>query len=142
MLGEREEPGFRYPTRAQRRLRRERNRALQEDETTAKQLYPGDAEQQSRYLEAAWNGAKDRAERIIAAWVPVMGTLEKSWWQADHDKPVHRGGGECGLENMKTRCTRCHKAKSAREAAERARDRRREKELRPGQEQPTLLHGF
>lgn len=30
-------------------------------------------------------------------------------WQADHIIPVIEGGGECGLENMRTLCTPCHK---------------------------------
>lgn len=34
-------------------------------------------------------------------------------WQADHIKPVVEGGGECGLENLRTLCTGCHKAATA-----------------------------
>lgn len=30
-------------------------------------------------------------------------------WQADHIVPVIEGGGETGLENMRTLCTACHK---------------------------------
>lgn len=30
-------------------------------------------------------------------------------WEADHIVPVVEGGGQCGLENMRTLCIRCHK---------------------------------
>jgi|688.fasta_scaffold609127_1 5-methylcytosine-specific restriction protein A len=30
-------------------------------------------------------------------------------WDADHIVPVQDGGGECGLENIRTLCIRCHK---------------------------------
>ena len=29
-------------------------------------------------------------------------------WQADHIIPVAEGGGECGLDNIRTLCTGCH----------------------------------
>ncbi len=40
------------------------------------------------------------------------GNLDQSgqYWQADHIVPVAEGGGECGLDNMRTLCTPCHKA--------------------------------
>lgn len=31
-----------------------------------------------------------------------------SSWAADHIVPVVEGGGECGLENIRTLCLRCH----------------------------------
>jgi len=34
-------------------------------------------------------------------------------WQADHIKPVAEGGGECGLDNIRTLCTACHKEATA-----------------------------
>lgn len=34
-------------------------------------------------------------------------------WQADHIVPVVEGGGECGLENIRTLCTPCHKEETA-----------------------------
>ncbi len=43
--------------------------------------------------------------------------FEKDWglrrhlWDADHIVPVAAGGGECGLENMRTLCLKCHKAR-------------------------------
>jgi len=34
-------------------------------------------------------------------------------WQADHIKPVIEGGGECGLDNLRTLCTECHLKETA-----------------------------
>jgi 5-methylcytosine-specific restriction endonuclease McrA len=34
---------------------------------------------------------------------------EKTLWQADHIVPVADGGGQCGLEGLRTLCWRCHK---------------------------------
>ncbi len=34
-------------------------------------------------------------------------------WQADHIVPVAEGGGECGLNNLRTLCTPCHKRATA-----------------------------
>ena len=45
-------------------------------------------------------------------------------WDADHIHPVHRGGGECGLDGYQTLCKECHKAKSAEEARVRAEAKR------------------
>lgn len=41
-------------------------------------------------------------------------------WQMDHIVPVCEGGGECGLDNLRTLCTACHR----RETRELARRRR------------------
>jgi 5-methylcytosine-specific restriction endonuclease McrA len=30
-------------------------------------------------------------------------------WDADHIVPVKDGGGQCGMENIRTLCMRCHK---------------------------------
>jgi 5-methylcytosine-specific restriction endonuclease McrA len=50
-------------------------------------------------------------------------SLERSLWQADHIVPVSEGGGECGLDNIRTLCWKCHRAETAK-LAERARLRR------------------
>jgi 5-methylcytosine-specific restriction endonuclease McrA len=34
-------------------------------------------------------------------------------WEADHIVPVIEGGGQCGLDNMRTLCLRCHKRVTA-----------------------------
>jgi hypothetical protein len=45
-------------------------------------------------------------------------------WDADHIKPVCRGGGECGLENYRTLCVWCHRRETARLRKELAKERR------------------
>jgi 5-methylcytosine-specific restriction endonuclease McrA len=46
-----------------------------------------------------------------ACWTIVQyGAPRGSLWQADHIVPVAEGGGECGLDNLRTLCTPCHKA--------------------------------
>ena len=45
--------------------------------------------------------------------------FEKDWggrrhlWDADHIVPVAEGGGECGLDNMRTLCLKCHRLATA-----------------------------
>lgn len=34
---------------------------------------------------------------------------DKTLWAMDHMLPVVLGGGECGLDNLRTLCNRCHK---------------------------------
>lgn len=36
-----------------------------------------------------------------------------SMWAADHIVPVSEGGGQCGLENMRTLCLPCHDVETA-----------------------------
>jgi 5-methylcytosine-specific restriction protein A len=45
-------------------------------------------------------------------------------WDADHIVPVIEGGGQCGLDNIRTLCIRCHKKVTAELAARRAAQRR------------------
>lgn len=45
-------------------------------------------------------------------------------WQADHIKPVVEGGGECGIDNLRTLCTACHKSATKELAARRAAERK------------------
>jgi 5-methylcytosine-specific restriction endonuclease McrA len=33
-------------------------------------------------------------------------------WEADHIKPIHKGGGGYGIENFQTLCKECHAEKS------------------------------
>jgi 5-methylcytosine-specific restriction protein A len=37
----------------------------------------------------------------------------KSLWDADHKLPVADGGGECGLENIRTLCIWCHRKRKS-----------------------------
>lgn len=41
-------------------------------------------------------------------------------WEADHITPVVEGGGECGLENLRTLCRPCHRQATAELARRRA----------------------
>ncbi len=60
--------------------------------------------------------------------------FEKEWgrrknlWDADHIVPVVEGGGECGLENMRTLCLRCHREETDRLRARISTQRRRDAE--------------
>jgi len=49
----------------------------------------------------------------------------KSFWDADHLLEVSRGGGECGLSNLATRCCACHAKRTVRQARARAERRRK-----------------
>lgn len=51
---------------------------------------------------------------------------EHHFWQADHELPVVEGGGQCGLENLRTLCVPCHKVETAalRQRMKRAKDLR------------------
>lgn len=40
--------------------------------------------------------------------VPGLPRTSRSWWQADHIVPVAEGGGDCGLDNLRTLCSWCH----------------------------------
>ena len=47
----------------------------------------------------------------------------ETYWDMDHKTPVVEGGGECGLENLRTLCLWCHKRETKRLARRRARQR-------------------
>lgn len=49
---------------------------------------------------------------------------DRTFWEADHIVPVVRGGGSCGLENIRTLCIPCHRDETKKLAADRARERR------------------
>lgn len=53
-----------------------------------------------------------------------MRGLSRRLWEMDHVVPVVEGGGECGLEGLRTLCLKCHKAATAELAARRAAARR------------------
>lgn len=50
-----------------------------------------------------------------------------SAWDMDHETPVTEGGGECGLDNLRTLCWWCHKAETRDLHARRARRARAER---------------
>jgi 5-methylcytosine-specific restriction endonuclease McrA len=49
----------------------------------------------------AW---KQRLEELC-----IPAARKKNLWDADHIVPVAEGGGECGLDNLRTLCLRCHR---------------------------------
>lgn len=49
----------------------------------------------------------------------LYGTL----WDADHIVPVCEGGGECGLDNVRTLCLWCHRQETNELLGKRAKDR-------------------
>jgi 5-methylcytosine-specific restriction endonuclease McrA len=51
-------------------------------------------------------------------------------WEMDHVVPVIEGGGEVGLEGLRTLCCPCHRIETAKLAARRAEARRAAKALK------------
>ena len=71
-------------------------------------------------------GSKQEAAAWVRSWfsnwyryqdfLRAVGWLadeRAGFWQADHIVPVAEGGGECGLDNIRTLCRRCHVAETA-----------------------------
>jgi len=70
-----------------------------------------------------------RLARVVKAWRVAIGaegrrrfeSILKEWkwrpggrqWDADHILPVVAGGGECGIENVRTLCIWCHRRETA-----------------------------
>ena len=77
---------------------------------------------------------RERRAAIVAARAPafsakaaarlVASATSGAAWQADHVTPVHRGGGACGVANLRTLCTACHAGFTAAQATARAVERR------------------
>lgn len=42
-------------------------------------------------------------------WGVVLDHTRMSLWDMDHVVPVAEGGGECGLDNLRTLCLKCHR---------------------------------
>jgi len=62
-------------------------------------------------------GYKALLDRLVRA------AVEGNAWNADHVVPVFRGGGACGLENLRTLCCPCHADITKTQAKERAAER-------------------
>lgn len=77
-----------------------------------------------RYPVKAWE-----CESNTIAYGRVFG--RSHWWEADHIVPVVEGGGECGLDGLRTLCVPCHRDVTA------ALNRRRA-EARRAAKQPAL----
>jgi 5-methylcytosine-specific restriction protein A len=59
-------------------------------------------------------GKGKRARSLESRFISIgWPGLSRSWWEADHIKPVCQGGGGCGLENYRTLCVPCHKKETA-----------------------------
>ena len=68
-------------------------------------------------------------EATPTAWLVMMAArgipkrfalLNRRFWEVDHSIPVSEGGGDCGLENLRTLCWRCHQDETSALAARRA----------------------
>lgn len=84
------------------------------------------------------NEDRDEIER---AWSPRIWAVRDRWdalglvphgWEMDHVVPVVEGGGECGLDNLRTLCIPCHRRNTAELARRRAETRRRQMRLEVG----------
>ena len=62
-----------------------------------------------------------RQERLVALGYDLC---RAHLWDADHVVPVHRGGGGCGIDNLRTLCQPCHKDVTREQARVRAEARR------------------
>ena len=51
----------------------------------------------------------------------------KTLWDADHEVPVCRDGGECGLENIRTLCIWCHRKETNKLRRQLAAEKRKSK---------------
>jgi 5-methylcytosine-specific restriction protein A len=62
-----------------------------------------------------WKSYKEAIARLNQEGFSLDGYSPQSgrFWQADHIIPVAEGGGECGLDNLRTLCTPCHKKATA-----------------------------
>lgn len=67
--------------------------------------------------------ARDQVFRRDHGKCAICGAVDHRW-EADHIVPVVEGGGECGLENLRTLCQPCHRRETAKLAARRAAKRR------------------
>jgi 5-methylcytosine-specific restriction protein A len=55
-----------------------------------------------------WAARRDRMKQL-----GIPRNREYSLWDADHIVPVIEGGGECGIDNIRTLCIPCHKTVTA-----------------------------
>ena len=85
-----------------------------------------------RVYNRADSGWARRPDSITAMSVEALGyrirdCFRLALWEADHIIPVVEGGGECGLDLVRTLCLPCHRRESAALAKRRAERRRAEK---------------
>ena len=68
---------------------------------------------------------REQPYRFRVAWEAGMKVgSTRTFWEADHVRPVQEGGGLCGLDGLQTLCCWCHRLKTA-EQARRVADQKR-----------------
>lgn len=55
----------------------------------------------------------ERYKKAAELGIPKHRAYRKSLWDCDHILPVVEGGGECGLNNLRTLCIPCHQKATA-----------------------------
>ncbi len=80
----------------------------------------------------------DNRRAVIAAWKATGWPTDtiRRWWEMDHVVPVVEGGGECGLDNLRTVCCPCHKGLTKALAQKRAQERKAKKEKNASPDTP------
>lgn len=76
-----------------------------------------------RKLQELWRTDKAEYEKATKGLKVSKTRLFGSIWDADHIVPVCEGGGECGLENIRTLCLWCHREETNTLLAKRAVER-------------------
>src|ERR1700730_19274471 len=75
-----------------------------------------------------WNeNDTDVRRKFLKAHGIPPGRTVSDWWDADHIIPVIEGGGECGLDNLRTLCIPCHQQVTREHHARESRRRKEEK---------------
>ena len=79
-------------------------------------------ERAREYAEYLWPGPDARYLEMLASWDLTDDRVRsaRTLGEVDHHCPVWRGGGVCGLDNLRLLCPRCHRAESRLGAAARA----------------------
>ena len=72
-----------------------------------------------------WYDGPEPKDSIIFGAFAALGYTRKdfdrmTWWDMDHVIPVEEGGGECGLDGLRTLCIPCHRKVTAEQARRRA----------------------
>lgn len=65
-------------------------------------------------------GRRAWAEYLLGRGIPPSMMRRNRLWEMDHRVPVVEGGGDCGLENLRTLCWACHRRETAALAGRRA----------------------
>jgi 5-methylcytosine-specific restriction enzyme A len=76
----------------------------------------------------SWRMRSRHAAIVSAHAIPRhLHDARRRCWEMDHIVPVIEGGGDCGLENLRTLCWACHARETKALAARRAEKRKAEK---------------